>query len=361
MILKMMAAMLLTGHGGLDMLECPNMSTPTPEKGEVLIKVGACGVNNTDINTRKAWYSKTNKTSLGEGVESGFENFDNADGTCGSGAIQFPVIQGADAVGGIVAVGAGVSNSRIGERVIADPWLLPHGGWLNAEEAGYFGSELNGGVAEYTKVRTENAIKVTSDLSNAEVATFPCAYTTAENLVQRTAPHLGETVVISGVSGGVGSAAITLCRLRGCSVIAIVSSSKAERLLELGAAHVTDRNTADLETEIRRLDGSPVEIALDVVCCDGFMALVNALRQGGRYSTSGRIAGQFTEFDLRQLVYKDLQLTGATICPPGTMQRVVDMIETGALKPLLAETYPLKELAAAREAFIAKNTSATSW
>ena len=354
MIPKMMTAMLLTGHGGLDMLECRDVATPTPEKGEVLIKVGACGLNNTDINTRTAWYSKTNKTSLGEGAESGFDDFDNEDGTWGSGAIQFPVIQGADAVGEIVAVGAGVPDSRIGERVMVDPWLLPHGDWLNAEKADYFGSELNGGFAEYTKVRTENAIKVTSNLSDAELATFACAYTTAENLVQRTAPRPGETVVISGASGGVGSAAIQLCRLRGCNVIAIASPSKAERLLELGAAHVIDRNTADLEAEIRRLAGGPVEIALDVVGGDGFMSLINALRQGGRYSTSGCIGGQFAEFDLRQLVYKDLQLTGATICPPGTMQRVVDMIETGALKPLLAETHPLKELAAAQEAFIAK-------
>ena len=78
MIPKMMTAMLLTGHGGLDMLECREVATPTPEKGEVLIKVGACGLNNTDINTRTAWYSKTNKTSLGEGAESGFDDFDNA-------------------------------------------------------------------------------------------------------------------------------------------------------------------------------------------------------------------------------------------------------------------------------------------
>ncbi len=349
-----MNAVLLTGHGGLDQLVYTRMAAPRPDKGEVLIKVGACGLNNTDINTRTAWYSKANDANLADGAEDGFDNTDDADGTWGAGAVQFPRIQGADAVGEIVAVGSGVPEARIGQRVMVDPWLLPHGDWQNPEQAGYFGSELDGGFAEYTKVRSENAIRISSPLSDAELATFACAYTTAENLVQRTAPRPGETVVITGASGGVGSAAIQLCRLRGCRVIALASPSKAPLLLELGADHVIDRNCDDLEAEIRRLAGGPADIALDVVGAPNFMPLINALRQGGRYSTSGCIGGQMAQFDLRQLVYKDLQLTGATICPPGTMQRVAGMIETGALKPLLAAVYPLAELAAAQEAFIAK-------
>ena len=85
-----------------------------------------------------------------------------------------------------------------------------------------------------------------------------------------------------------------------------------------------------------------------------FMPLINALRQGGRYSSSGCIAGPMAEFDLRQLIYKDVQLTGATIVPPGTMKRLVTMIEQGLIKPMLAMTFPLRELAQAQEAFITK-------
>ncbi|WP_371732122.1 alcohol dehydrogenase family protein [Ruegeria sp. HKCCD4315] len=354
MIPETMKAVVMNGHGGLDMLEYRDMPTPTPEKGEVLIKVGACGLNNTDINTRTAWYSKKVDAVLGSGAADGFDEASGDDGTWGSGSLNFPVIQGADVAGEIVAVGEGVDPARVGERVMIDPWLLSHGDWLNPENSGYFGSEADGGYAEYTKVRAANAVPVNSSLSDAELATFPCAYTTAENLVQRTAPRPGEVVVITGASGGVGSAAIQLCRLRGCKVIAIASLSKAEMLHELGAAHVIDRNTVDLEAAIRDAAGGPVDIALDVVGSPMFMALINALRQGGRYSTSGCIAGQMAEFDLRQLVYKDLQLTGATICPAGTMQRVVGMIETGALKPLLAAIYPLEDLAKAQEAFVQK-------
>lgn len=349
-----MKAMLLVGHGGLDKLVYSDVPFPTPDKGEVTIKVGACGLNNTDINTRTAWYSKQVKDSVGSGGAEGFDSFDSGDGSWGSNTIQFPVIQGADVVGHIVAVGQGVDEARIGERVIIDPWLLGHGDWQNPDNSAYFGSEVSGGYAEYTKVRSDNALAINSKLSDAELATFPCAYTTAENLVQRTAPRPGETVVITGASGGVGTAAIQLCKLRGCRVIAIASASKSELLFELGAEYVIDRNVPDLEAEIRAVAGGPVEIALDVVGGAMFMPLINALRQGGRYSTSGCIGAPMTDIDLRQLVYKDLQLTGATICPPGTMHRVVGMIETGALKPLLAQAFPLAELPQAQEAFMEK-------
>ena len=236
-----------------------------------------------------------------------------------------------------------------------DPWLLATGDWLDASRSAYFGSECDGGFAEYTKVRSENAIALESSLTDAELATFPCAYTTAENLVSRTGLQPGETVVIAGASGGVGSAAIQLCRLRGARVIGIAAPAKADILLGLGAETVIDRNEDDLEAAIRDAAGGPVDVALDVVGGPTFVALIDALRQGGRYSSSGAIAGPTVEFNLRQLIYKDLQLTGATIVPPGTMKRLVGLIEQGLLKPLLAQTFPLAELGAAQEAFMAKS------
>ncbi len=353
---KTMRAVVLTGHGGLDMLSYRE-DWPTPEAGpgEVVVKVGACGLNNTDINTRTAWYSKSVTQGItDEGGKSGFNEADATQGTWGSSAITFPRIQGADVAGTIAAVGDGVDEARLGERVMIDPWLLAVGQWQDAGASDYFGSECDGGYADYTKVRVENAIPVKSALSNAELATFPCAYTTAENLVARTHLQPGETVAIAGASGGVGSAAVQLCRLRGAKVIAIASAAKAELVTSLGAAAVVDRAEPDLDGALREAAAGPLDVALDVVGGATFMPLINALRQGGRYSTSGCIAGPMVEFDLRQLVYKDLALTGATIVPPGTMGRLVGLIEQGLLKPLLAEAYPLKELAKAQEAFMQK-------
>ena len=351
-----MRAVVLTGHGGLDKLQYrDDWPTPVPDKGELLIKVGACGLNNTDINTRTAWYSKSVTEGItDQGGKGGFETAEAETGSWGNSSITFPRIQGADVAGIIAAVGEGVEETRIGERVTIDPWLLATGDWMDPSRSMYFGSECDGGYADYTKVRAENAIPVCSDLSDVELATFPCAYTTAENLVSRSGLKPGETVVIAGASGGVGSAAIQLCRLRGARVIGIASQAKADALLALGADAIIDRNTNNLEEAIRDAADGAVDVALDVVGGAMFMPMINALRQGGRYSTSGCISGPMVDFDLRQLVYKDLQLTGATIVPPGTMKRIVGLIDQGLLKPLLAESFPLKELAKAQEAFIAK-------
>ena len=122
----------------------------------------------------------------------------------------------------------------------------------------------------------------------------------------------------------------------------------------MGATEIIDRACDDLEVQIRKAAGGEVDVALDVVGDYFFMPMINALRQGGRYSSSGAIAGPMVEFDLRQLIYKDLQLTGATIVPPGTMSRLVGLIEQGLLKPLVAHSFPLQELGTAQEAFLRK-------
>jgi NADPH:quinone reductase-like Zn-dependent oxidoreductase len=351
-----MHAVVLTGHGGLDRLEYrEDWPTPKPAAGEVLVRVGACGLNNTDINTRTAWYSKSVTGGITDAAgKSGFADADAASGSWGSAAIGFPRIQGADVAGSIADVGHGVERTRIGERVILDPWILAPGDWLDASRSLYLGSECDGGYADYTRIRSENAIRIETPQSDAELATYPCAYTTAENLTARSGLRPGETVVINGASGGVGSAAIQLCRLRGARVIAIASAAKAGLLAGLGADTIIDRDSEDLEQAIRDAAGGPVDVALDVVGGASFMPLINALRQGGRYSSSGSIAGPLVEFDLRQLVYRDLQLTGATIVPPATMARLVRLIEQDLLKPLLARSFPLRELAAAQEVFMAK-------
>ena len=352
-----MKAIVLTGHGGLDKLEYHrDWPTPEPRQGEVQIRVGACGLNNTDINTRTAWYSKgVNEGITDQGSERGYHTADDADGSWGSSTITFPRIQGADVAGVVSAVGQGVEKSRIGQRVLIDPWLLASGDWMDPARSRYLGSECDGGYAEFTTVPAENAIEIKSEFSDAELATFPCAYGTAENLISKTGLQPGETVVITGASGGVGSAAIQLCKLRGARIIAIASRSKSDFLLELGAEVVIGRNEPDLGKKIQSCARGSVDVVLDVVGGHMFMPLVDTLRQGGRYSSSGAISGPMVEFDLRQLVYKDLRLTGATIVPPGTMRRIVHLIEQGKIKPILANTFPLKDLATAQQAFQEKS------
>lgn len=349
-----MTAVLLLGHGGYDQLAVVD-DHPTPEPGpdDVLVRVGACGLNNTDINTRTAWYSGAVTAGITEqGASAGYDEA-GVDGSWSGAELSFPRIQGADVAGRIAAVGTEVDPQRVGERVLIDPWLLGEPA-SDLAAARYFGSEVDGGFAQFCVVPAANAMAIDSPLTDAELATFPCAYSTAENLISRAAVAEGDVVVVSGASGGVGSAAIQLARGRGARVLAIASPSKADGLLELGAEVVIDRNTAGLAAAILDAAGGPIDVACDVVGAGAFEALVEALRPGGRYSSSGAIAGPQVELNLRDLIYKDLQFTGATVCPPGTFARVVEAIEQGVVRPLLAETHPLAELVAAQESFVAK-------
>ena len=351
-----MKAVVLTGHGGLDRLEShEDWPIPEPGPGEVRIRVAACGLNNTDINTRTAWYSQTVTDGItATGGQAGYDDADADTGSWGNAKLRFPRIQGADATGYVCAVGAGVDPERIGERVLVDPWLSGAGGRTDASDARYFGSEADGGFAEYAVVPSTNALAVDTPLSDAELATFPCAYGTAENLIRRTGLLPGETVVIAGASGGVGSAALQLCRLRGARIVAVSSAGKADRLRKLGADAVVDRNAEDLEDGIRAAAGGETDAAIDVVGGSQFPALVNTLRRGGRYASAGALSGPVVAFDLRRLIYRDLQLRGATVVPAGTMQRIVGLIERGLLRPLLAGTFLLRELAGAQRAFLEK-------
>lgn len=351
-----MRAVVLMGHGGLDKLVYrEDWPVPVPRADEVLVRVGACGLNNTDINTRTAWYSKTVHDAITQ--DAGRRGFSGAKATEGSWSGQemtFPRIQGADVAGRVVAVGQDTDNTRIGQRVIIDPWLHGHGAWHLAENAKYFGSECDGGFAEYVAVRASNAVPIESTLSDAELATFPTVLTTAEHLVWRAAPQPGEWVAVSGASGGVGTMAVQLCLLRGARVIGISTSEKAGYLTDLGCTAVVDRSSQTLEQDLRDAAGGALDIALDVVGGVQFTALIGALRQRGRYASSGAIAGPMVEFDLRQLIYKDLQFSGATITPPGLFARACKLIETGQIAPQLAATFALGELARAQEAFMAK-------
>lgn len=338
-----MNAMVLTGHGGLDCLEWrQDIPVPQPKPDEVLVKVGAAAVNNTDINTRIGWYSK----SVDGDTASGSDGFGAAAGADGgwSGALHFPRIQGADCCGRIVAVGADVSDVRLGERVLIRAMHAPGPGDPDLPLI-TFGSERDGGFAEYATIRSKDALRITSHLSDVELASFPCAFSTAEGMIQRAG--LGaERVLITGASGGVGSAAIQLAKRRGAHVTALTSPSKAAALRELGADETLNRDAS--------LAANNYDVVLDLVGGDGWPQLLEALRPRGRYAVSGAIAGPIVPLDLRTLYLKDLSFHGCTQQADSVFEDLIGYIEQGEVKPTLAATYPLAELKAAQEMFLQK-------
>ncbi|MDO6585719.1 alcohol dehydrogenase family protein [Salipiger sp. 1_MG-2023] len=338
-----MKAMVLTGHGGLDKLEwCEDVPVPRPGVGEVLIRVGASALNNTDVNTRTGWYSKAVRCDTNAAGATGYDGTSDADGAW-SGALSFPRIQGADCCGKIVAVGEGVDKARIGARVLVRPMHRPAGG--DATALVTFGSERDGGFAQFTTVDSAHALRIDSPLSDVELASFPCAFSTAEGMIQR-AELTAERVLITGASGGVGSAAVQLAKRRGAHVTAVTSPGKASALEALGADVVLSRDGA--------LPAEAFDVVLDLVGGPRWPALLDALAIGGRYAASGAIAGPIVELDLRALYLKDLTLVGSTRQAPEVFTDLVGYIERGEIRPILADTYPLREMRAAQEAFLGK-------
>jgi NADPH:quinone reductase-like Zn-dependent oxidoreductase len=344
-----MKAMVLTGHGGLDKYVWhDDWPRPEPGPGEVLIEVGACGLNNTDVNTRTGWYSKAVSEATSGG---GHDTVGEEDPSWGGAPIEFPRIQGADACGQIVAVGEGVDRARIGERVITDNWLRDPADLKNKDKTGYFGSERDGGFAEYCTIPARNALAVRSELTDAELATFSCSYSTAEGMLSRAGVTGADTVLVPGASGGVGGALVQLAKRRGARVIAMASVAKHAEVAKLGPDRILPRAPGNLRTA---LGDEKVSVVADIVGGPYWPQLVDILARGGRYTCSGAIAGPVVPLDLRTLYLRDLTFTGSTVIDAEVMPNLVRYIEAGEIRPALAATYPLAELKAAQQAFIDK-------
>lgn len=327
-----MRAALLTATGGPEALEV-RADVPVPEvgDGEVLVSVAACGVNNTDLNTRRGWYG-----------ESGWD-----------GRLALPRIQGADVCGQVMSTGSGADPGLVGQRVLVDPWLRRSGGPRWRDHTQYLGSEVDGGFAEFCAVPAGNAHPVRSELSDVELATFPCSWSAALNMLMRADVSAGQRVAVTGASGGVGTALVQLAALRGAHVTAVTSAGKADAVRALGADEVVTRDAGDpTRTDLR--DAGPFDVVADVVGGPGVPGWWQALRRGGRYVCSGAIAGHDVALDLRVLYLNDLELIGATACPPEVFTTLVALIEAGSVRPVVAATYPLEEIHAAQEAFEAR-------
>lgn len=340
-----MRAVLLTGHGGYDKLELrDDVAVPKPHARDVLIRIGAAGVNNTDINTRIGWYSKSVAEATDIGAAAGIEGAGD-DGWSGA-AFHFPRIQGADACGQIVAVGEHVDPARVGERVLVEPVFRG----ASRFSIRYFGSEVDGAFADYACVPSVHAHSINSPLSDIELASFPCAYATAENILTRLDVKTGERVLVTGASGGVGSAAIQLAKRRGAEITAIAGDAKAENVRSLGASQVVPRD-ADL---VSLFGQEHFDAAVDVVGGSQFGDILNVLKRGGRYGVSGAISGPVVDLDLRTLYLKDLRLIGCTVLESEVFANLVSYIERGEIQPVVAATYDLSEIVKAQEAFLTK-------
>ena len=321
-----MKAIVTTGNGGYDKLVYKDVQKPIVAAGEVLIQVLAAGVNNTEINTRVGWYEN-----------GGWEI-----------ATPFPFIQGTDCCGKIVEVAEDLQSHLLGKRVLIRPCMRPDG--FGSMRNIWMGSDFDGAFAQYVKAPASEVFVIESNWSDVELGSIPCSYGSAENMLLRAKVSATDHVLIAGASGGVGSAAVQLAKLRGARVTAIVGADKAKHAIAIGADKIIERGT-DIAAA---LGEATIDVVVDNVGGKDFESILKVLRRGGRYVSSGAIGGPVVSLDLRTFYLKDLTLIGCTAWDEPVFGNLVAYIEKNQIKPLVAKTFALRDIAKAQSEFLEK-------
>ncbi len=331
-------AAVTVAHGGPEVLQVrTDWRVRDPGPGEVLVRVAAAAVNNTDLWTRRGAYGMPGDPD----AEAGW-----------LGPLDFPRIQGADVSGTVVAAGDEAGGHLVGRRVVVDP-----AGYRDdspdADPVAYLGSEHDGGFAGYCVVAADHVHDVTdSPLSDEELACLPVAYGTATRMLRRVGLRDGDTALVTGASGGVGTALVQLAAALGAQVVAVTSTAKVEDVKRAGAHHVVTRDGGhDLVEQVRAAVPEGPHVVADVVGGPGMAGLLPLLRDDGRWVIAGAIAGPLVELDLRRLYLHSLSIVGSSMHTRADFEALVDLARRGAVRPPIAARYPLAEIHAAQDDF----------
>ena len=343
-----MKAIVTTGNGGYDKLAYRDVPVPKIGPGEALLRVLGAGVNNTEINTRLGWYSASVKTATEDAAEAQEEPVTTRTDGGWNQPTPFPFIQGTDCCGRVVEVAPDVDRKLLGRRVLVRACMRPQG--FDSMENDWMASDFDGAFAQFVKVPASEVFPVESDWSDAELATIPCAYATAENMVHRADISRDDHMLVPGASGGVGSAVVHLAKRRHARVTAIAGRTKMQQVQAIGADRVIARD----EDTVAILGEDSVDVVVDNVAGPAFGSMLKVLKRGGRYASSGAIAGPIVTLDMRDLYLKDLTLIGCTAWDEPVFPNLVSYVERGEIRPLLAKVFPLSQIAEAQREFLEK-------
>jgi NADPH:quinone reductase-like Zn-dependent oxidoreductase len=325
-----MRAALFSEHGGPEVVRIDEVRTPEPGPGEVRVAVQASSMNHLDLWVRRGLPIET----------------------------TMPHIGGSDIVGVVDAVGPGVEDV-VGTRVVVDPSLdydsyegRPRGPSFDDPPLRLIGEHTDGGHAEHTVVPADNCLEVPDGFPAERAAAAGLVFVTAwRALLTRGRLRPGERVLVTGGSGGVGTAAVQIARRAGAEVHAVTSGPENRRRLEaLGADAVYDRLAGDWAGPLREATGGRgVDVAFDAVGQAVWESCLRSLAVGGRLVTSGATTGAAGKTEIRHVFWKQLSILGSTMGTPAEFREVMGLVFAGRLEPVVHEVVPLEEARRAHE------------
>jgi NADPH:quinone reductase-like Zn-dependent oxidoreductase len=326
-----MKAAYFERNGGPEVLTIGTLTDPDPRPGEVLVGVEAVALNHLDLWVRR-----------------GLPGLD----------VPFPHVGGSDFAGRVVELGAGVEGWNVGDRVTANPGL-----WCGECEAcgrdkhslceryHILGEHVHGALAELVRVPAANLLRLPEGFAAESAAAVPLVFQTAwRALISRAGLGAGETVLITGASGGVSTAAIQIAKHVGARVLAVTSGKHVEAVRGLGADEVIDREREDVSASIWKLtEHKGVDVALDSVGQATWKSTVRALARDGRLVTYGATTGAEGCQDIRLVFWKQLRIIGSTMASHPEFLEVMGLVFDGTLAPVVDVVWPLERVAEAHE------------
>jgi NADPH2:quinone reductase len=300
-----MLVMVLPRFGGPELFERREVETPQPGAGEILVRVIASGTNPVDAKLR-------------------------TDGTWAN--LEPPVILGFDASGVVEQVGNGVNDFAAGDEVYYTPEI--------------FGNQ-HGTYAEYNVVPASIVARKPRNVTHIEAAAIPLAGGTAwEAIVRRLQVQVGETVLVHGGAGGVGSFAVQIAKACGARVLATAGASNQDTLRELGTDVAIDYSTQDpFKIALQETDGAGVDAVFDTVGGDLISRSLEVTRPFGRLAHILTPEGSLTSSYVKNLTVHGIFLTRER----ARLEEITRLVERGQMKPLIGEVLPLEQVQQAHE------------
>ena len=302
-------AAVIEKQGALDNLVYRDWPDPEPGPHDIVVRVAACGLNHLDIFVRRGM----------PGLP-----------------VPLPFISGGDVAGTVHAIGDQVDSVHLGDRVLLNP----------SSEEGMLGETLPGGMAELVRSKASHAIPIPPGIDFDVAACLPVAYGTAwQMLRERTTIEKGETVLVLGASGGVGTACIQIAKNLGARVIACTSSEEKGRKLEaLGADDIIDTSQTDFSREAWTLSGKKgVDVVVNYTGGDTWVPSLKTLRKRGRLLTCGATAGFEPPTDIRYIWVRELSILGSDGWTTEGIRELLDEVARGRITPIIDRVLPLTQ------------------